>query len=456
MSKKLNVAVCVNHVVPLSGEKLKNFWKEVGLDLSFNSQERWPEIQATYYMTNLIRSMAPSPIVVANIEECLKLIRDEDSLEYLYFKSWKNAGYKYIAIDGNNRTITIFKYLQGKVSIANKEYNLPSGAVLIDDKNNRYTTHPKKFKDYISDFVTVSVCEYTVRSREELSELFIGINNGIALNDQELRNAILVPFAEEIRELAKEYTNALKTIFKKGNVRRKIDEQLVTLAVYFTYGAENGISKKDKNKAYEDNSAVWQNFKEAKKVIEETLKMIRDYADAGFKDVSTLMNLFILMCILKDEKRKILNKEELFKWFMRTENRRIGDPKILVKKKKGEHRNYASCCDTTSGDELLERYKYIQKDLKSIDAGIVTKLDPERLFSEMQRSQMWNRQGGKCPYTGKIIPEEQIQNHDLWHAHHVVSYDSGGPTTVDNGKLICKKENQRLGNKMHELELEAA
>jgi hypothetical protein len=453
MSNKLNVAVCLNREYPLSSDKMKDFWEEVGLDLSFNSNERWPESQAIEYMTNMVRGMAPSKIIVANVAECLALC-DEGSLDYIYFKSWHDAGFKYIAIDGNNRTITINKYLQGKVSIKKQEYNLPNGAVNIDDKNNRYNTHPKKLKDHINDNVNVTICEYVVRSRKELSELFIGVNNGIALNDQELRNAILVPFSADIRMLAETYINSVKTIYKNGATRRKFDEQLVMLSVYYTYGAEPGISKKHKNKAYEDNSTVWQNFSQkdgAKKLIEESLKIIGDYADAGFKDVSTLLNFFMLMKMIKDEKRKILDKKEFFKWFMRTENRRIGDQSILLKKKKGEHRNYSSCCDTTSGPELLERYKYIFKDLASIDVGIVTELDPERLFSDTQRVQMWQRQNGKCPQTGKTIPEEEIQNHELWEADHVKPYSKGGTTTLDNGELVCRDYNQSKGAKMPEL-----
>jgi hypothetical protein len=449
MSKKpSNVAVGINYEYSLTSDKLKTFYEKVGLDLSFNSSERWPETQAIEFMTNLVRGMAPSKIIVANVEECLKLC-SEDSLDYTYFKAWKDAGFEYIAVDGNNRTITINKYLNNLVSIKNQEYNLPSGAVNVDEKSNRFKNHPRALKQHIEDNVTLTICEYAVKTRQELSELFIGVNNGISLNDQELRNAILVPFAHDIRELAKEYTEALKTIYKKGNNRRKVDEQLVMLSVYYTYGAENGIIKRDKNKAYEDNSTVWQNFeKGGKKLIIETLKMIKTYADAGFKDVSTLLNFFMLMCIIEKEGRKILDKKELFKWFMRTENSRIGDKKILLKKLKGEHRNYSSCCDTTSGPELVERYKYILKDLINIEPGIITDLDTERLFTSMQRVQMWKKQGGECPLTGKNIPQEEIQNHDLWHADHIVPYSKGGQTILENGQLVCKKANLSKGSKM--------
>jgi CRISPR/Cas system Type II protein with McrA/HNH and RuvC-like nuclease domain len=67
---------------------------------------------------------------------------------------------------------------------------------------------------------------------------------------------------------------------------------------------------------------------------------------------------------------------------------------------------------------------------------------------------MWAKQGGVCPQTGKIIPEEDINNHDLWHADHVIPYSKGGPTTVENGELVCKDYNLSKSNKMPEQILE--
>jgi hypothetical protein len=284
-----------------------------------------------------------------------------------------------------------------------------------------------------------------------LSDLFISINNGVPLNPQEMRNAILVPFAKEIRLLSKQYANAMKNI-KKDNSRRAVDEQFVNLCVYYAFGASHGISKKDKDLAYGENSTAWQEYNRGgKKIIEDTMKLIEKYADTGFKDVSTLLNLFITMCQLNKEKRVIHDKERFFKWFMATENARIGDEKILADTKEGEKRTYAGCSLSTSDNFLEARYEYIFKDLQNIPESVVSKIDAERLFTKSQRYQMWSRQGGVCPRTGKVIAEEDINNHDLWAADHVIPYSKGGPTTVDNGELVCKQYNLAKSNKMPEL-----
>ena len=443
-----NVTVYINKDYPLNSDKMFNFKNKIGLDLSFQSEARWDPKQKSEFVTSLIKGMAPSRIIIANIETCLEE-SVEDSLCYNYFSDWQNRGKEGISIDGNNRTITLDEYLNDQVGIGHGEYNLPSGTIIINEKNDRFNTHPKLLKEHISNNIRISVCEYVKATRADLSELFKNINNGVPLNAQELRNATLVPFAEEVRKLAKQYGSAFGFMFKTNN-RRVIDEQIVNMSVYYSYGADYGISKKDKDNAYMDKSTVWSNFKGAKKAIEETLKLVDKYANAGFKDVSTLLNLFVAVTYLQKENRNIVDKERFFKWFMATENARLADTTKLVETKT-ESRDYEGCNTSTSDVYLLARYDYIVKDIQMAPSDIIASLDPERLFSRAQRYEMWARQGGVCTQTGKVIPEEDIHNHEVWAADHVKPYSKGGPTTLENGELVCKEYNLAKSNKMPEL-----
>lgn len=453
MSKKqLNVTLKQHGQMNLGSEQAKKFKRSVGLDLSFQSPARWPDSQKTEYITSLIIGRAATSIVVANIDKCMENL-SKHSRHYAYFKKWKDLGFKWISIDGNNRTITIDEYLAGKVSIEHREYLLPGGPVEINSKNDRYNTHPQEMRDYINSCIFVSICEYTTATRDDLSDLFIAINNGVSLNAQELRNAVLVDFAIGVRDLVEQYGDAFKYISKaKDNSRRARDEQIVNLAVYNAIGASKGITKSHKDDAYKDNSTVSIAFeKGGSKIIEDTLKMIIKYADAGFKDVSTLMNLFIAVKHLHKEGRKIIDRQKFFEWFMASENARIGDKTYLAETKEGENRTYAGCNKSTTDIFLIARYDYIVKDLQNISMDIVFTPDPERLFTPQQRYEMWERQGGVCPATGKKIPQDQINNHELWHADHIKPHSKGGLTTLENGQLVCKEYNQEKSNKLPEL-----
>jgi len=448
--KNLRTTVSIDYQYPLISDKIAAFKEKTYLDKSFNRDACWDALQESKYMTSLLIGQAPSKIIVCNIAECLELVI-EDTLDYEYFNKLLMAGFDRVAIDGNNRTITIYKYLLGQVAIQNGQYDLPTGPVVITNNNNTFKTHPKALREHILENVKITVCEYVVATREDLSRLFININDGFTLNDQERRNAILVPYAQWIREMSEKHAKAFKFIFRKDNYRLKFDEQIVNLSVCSTYGPEHGISKKDKFEAYSDNSTVWNHIvkKGGQKNISDTLNLVEKYADRGFKDTSTLMNLFMLICYMNKNKIKILDEKAFFKWFMSTENRRVGniDRKIITLQN-GTELNYISTGAATSAAFLPARLKIILEDFSKINKGIITEIDPERLFSATQRYSAWTKQSGVCPRTGKIIPEDEIQNHEKWAADHVLPHSLGGTTTIDNLELVCRKYNLSKGNKV--------
>ena len=61
---------------------------------------------------------------------------------------------------------------------------------------------------------------------------------------------------------------------------------------------------------------------------------------------------------------------------------------------------------------------------------------------------MWKKQGGKSPATGKEIPLTEIYDHTKWQADHIIPWDQGGETTIENGQLIEAIINNQKSNKL--------
>ena len=444
-----NVNQISNRTLKLVSEPTRYFRQHVALDLSFQSESRWDDKQMSKYMTSLITGKAPSKIIVAHVESCLDACI-EGSKDWEYYNKWALKEFQWISIDGNNRTITIDEYLKGNVRLLHGEYCTPQGTVSITSKNDTYDTHPKILREFIEENVSLTVSEYIQASRSDLSEIFCNVNDGVKLNSQELRNARLVPFADWVRDTSKKYYDVFKLCFSTENDRKRrvIDQFVVACAVATTYTAANGVTKKDLDDSYNDDSPVSKATKICNDTFDVLSRIVSKHGGRGLKNDSTLFNLYLLIDQIRRDKKVILDDKAFYDWFIAGENRRLASKDIVFTAKRGEMRTYAGCCGTMSRGELSTRFDIILQDYANIATTIVVELDPQRIFTPSQRYEMWSKQDGRCTVTGREIPESEINNDHLWHADHIMPYSKGGRTTVENGQLICRTENLKKSNKV--------
>lgn len=432
-----------------------DFLNGVALDLSFQRHACWPVKQMTDYCTSVMLGNAPSPIVVVNIEKSLeKAIKNTP--DYDYFKSWQDLGYKWISIDGNNRTVALKKFYNNEVPINHGKY-LRSVVINIDGSNDTFSKIPDEIKQKAYEDSQITVVEYHVASRQDCSDLFLNINSGRDLNAQEKRNAKLSLIAKEIRELGSGSVKALENIYKKGNEGYQIDEMIAKMACIHAFGTNHSLSPKDLNEAYEDNSNVWPQFIShgGKECVEKTINLIGKYSTKKFKNKATLQNLFITISTLYKQNKKIINDEKFFEWFNVTETNRLH--KVAWNSPQGEVLLYETCGRNSTKTNLNARFNLINKDIEIAPKNIISDtLDDKRVFTKREKYQAWLNQNGICPVTGKNIPEDEIYDSELWQGHHCnLSHSLGGQTTQNNCQLIDAKSNKQLGNK-HNPELEAA
>jgi 5-methylcytosine-specific restriction endonuclease McrA len=437
----------------LTSSVIRDLRKATALDHAFQSEGRWSKKEKSNYITSLVLGMAPSKIVVCNIESCLKNSESE-SKDFDYFYSWQKKGFKSISVDGNNRTKAIADYFDDKVILEKGDYVLPDGKLInIDDKNNIWSKHPSDFKDYIEKDVRITITEYLNALRKDLTALFKCINDGMTLNAPELRNATLCSYASWVRDLKDlTYKTMLKKVFpsEKQRARRIIDDFIVSMSIYSTRGYLKDIQGQAKNSAYTDNSPESQTTKRAEKLIIGFANLIHKNASTNLKDSSELFNMFMAYTFLEDNKYVINNGKEFYDWFMAGEARRAADTNPICTTKTGESRTYQSCNRTMTKLELKSRYDYIHKDLLKDILLIATQKDAVRLFSPQERYVLWERQKGVCLATGATIPQSEINDDTKWAGDHIIPYASGGKTTIENGQLISKLANLQKSNKLPE------
>ena len=93
---------------------------------------------------------------------------------------------------------------------------------------------------------------------------------------------------------------------------------IAKLAVIACLGIKFGVTNGMLDDAYTDNSPVYQHYTSrkakvnGKKLIDNTLKLVKKYADEASFKTSTLINLFIAMMELNSKNRKISDDEKFF------------------------------------------------------------------------------------------------------------------------------------------------
>ena len=151
---------------------------------------RWSNYQKSSYITALIRGMTPSKFIFADVNACLEYAKEnEQVLDVAYYEAWLISGVSYLNIDSNNRTINLIAFSKDEFPILPGEYKVGEWfGEIVKGVNDLYSTMPKPLLSKFDESI-ISVTKYVDASREELSDLFICINDGKPLNDPEKRNA---------------------------------------------------------------------------------------------------------------------------------------------------------------------------------------------------------------------------------------------------------------------------
>lgn len=431
------------------------FKPSIALDNSFNvgstEQGRWAKPLMTSYMESVLYGMAVHPIVILDLESCLSYCT-EDSNDWKYFNQWIDQGYKFLAIDGNNRSITIHKfYTMDKVwLIPRKSYSIQfdNGRIenfAVDQSNNVYSKLPKTLKSRFDD-ATMTVHVVKKATRNEITDLFLRLNSGMPLNAQEKRNAMLTSMAEFVRVTADKYRNTVgsQIISQKSLIRLGWDELVASCIVYHTHQSKMVTINTDVlDHAYLDNSKETQNIPNIEKVFVDALGIpskdnsmllkMNKFAKFNF------MNWFILICHLHNNNFRIKDGQSLLKWFVETERLRLLSQAVVFTNKQGYTKSYSEM-NLDDANKLEIRKNCIIEDFETSDLleeGVVVPVDTLRIFTDEQRFEIWKNQNGVCPQTQKQIPIHEVLDASKWQADHKEEYSIGGKTITENGQLVC-------------------
>ena len=460
-------------------DKLRN--GKVKLDLGFQSRARWDKTDKRMYLYNFAQNIAPSPIVVTNVEDSLNQIdKEKFPNDYAYFEQAKKDGYEYVIIDGNNRdqTLTGFfessdleclligagKRIQGKVDETEgygpDNIRLPKDHSFQDLIDNRYTW----LERYLLNR-DVHIMEYKVTCVTQLGAIFDAIQRGKPLNDQERRNCwISIKLTEKIRNLSTEYEDVLLGIVGEQKAGRRAGDELIEKFHHYVHHENKHLTKSSIDDLYIFNQdSRWNSTVNYTKQTLGILKKLGTSAKAAnpahvldlydvvmFLDKSSIKRdkdfpewWLDTLLKLKDSKRR----DPLYfeKWYIGSKD--INDPDLWTKNDKGEYiidrwtyHDTANEVGKASGrPQRLEHWvKLLMKDAET-NNNLITHTDKQRLYTSGQTFQIWLNQDKKeisGRNAGREIPIANLLDKSMYQTAHINKHRGGNLTTIENGEVM--------------------
>ena len=433
---------------------------EIYLDLAFQSSERWSKQAMLAYLNSVFSGFTPNPIILADVEMCMKYCEEKlgtDSEDYKYFADLHSKGFKWISVDGNNRSRTLKGFFSNKLQLKNGHtyrmsgMSVPEFMSFTPSNAPTFKGLPEKMKEHIRN-IQIPVFVVNAATRQELHDMFIAVNNGVALNPQEKRNAIVCKVADEVRTLADKYKKMLRLYFTDSNCQRRIHEEfLVSCLIHITYGFDTNIMREDRDAAYDDKSAEIKKLSKLKSVLKDLDAIIQYESKTGktrgVPSKASLTDLVMLIDYLQNQNISIVDDSTFFEWFVKTINQLREDTKTFITFGKDGRTYYGAQRNTTS--EVREaRLSQLVRHLDSLPDGVLSiPKDKKRFGDWADRIHCWTVQEHTCPLTGKDIPWVDVLDGHKTHLDHIEAHSKGGKTVRENLQLVYKTANLLKSNK---------
>ena len=399
--------------------------------------EAWSEVQKAAFVDSVFRQY-PVPALFLHRVETIGLDDAPSS--------------RHEIVDGQQRLTALRDFAKGIYSTQpvgeKSKLRLPAGV-----RNLPAPWAGKYFNDLSEElrkqFLLTEITVFEIASdthSDEIRDLFIRLQSGTALSRQQIRDAWpgnLGPFVESLAgKLKRRPSHPLFSIVDKRGQKGDEDTQrdpYVTdrqtcaqlLAIFIARASDPyafpGVSARQLDSLYHE----YTDFDTAS-LLAERFRTVLDYTSEIFSRASKSntskkkfrrLDVTVAMMHIQD--------------VTRSENTKLGKESIAAVAKKLLESNDKErpVGKGTSGTTLQKYYEWWRS---VVGEDIAVRLDPKRAFDETQKQSIKDRDKGKCAVCGAEVVDE-----DAEYDHFPQLYRDGGPTVIENGRLVQKSCHER-------------
>ena len=426
------------------------------IDESFMSEGRWSIDEEKAYISNLLKGLCITPLIIADVQSCLnycKIISDNSSKKY--FEDVLEGKKEFVTCDSNNRQTTLRKLLNGEIAIPKGTYKIhcANGEMDLSLSEDTLYTDLQPFDKNVIDTITLLVITITEATRRNLADVFDAVNRGVNQNAQEIRQSWQSDIAQPIRDLArslhKSFLNTKLATQREIN-RRVVDEFIVDCVHFMLNGTNQKFNKPNRDSYYKETSSGTPKVTLVEGLLNKIwFPEIDDKSPYKITKRTIFVN-YMLRHFLSQNNMKIIDSEDFDKWLyaldFKWQNSK-NSPTLeldtgITYKYKSAGRFHVDFIKWNYKIFLNELNKYVEK-----SKNIVLQ-DESRLATPYQKLEMWKEQDGVCPETKQVIPYNEILDSKKWHADHIDLYSNGGKTTLENMRLVSATWNLQRSKKL--------
>lgn len=338
----------------------------------------------------------------------------------------------YSVIDGQQRITSFVKYLKNEFQLA--------GLTALSDLNGLLYKELDKTTQRRLKMKTISAVCIEKGSEDLKYEIFSRLNLGaVKLRDQEVRNCIYRgSFNDMLKDVAA--TNqTLKILFHDDNKRFVYEERILRFFTLRNYMQLKGTYKIMMNEYMQKH----QND------TEEQIRTAKNQYNSLIELVKTVMGDDAFFSFANDHRRKfngaIYDSIIIpFSFFQkRTIMKHADEIRNEINNLKQNNAEYQSWVyvGTNAGMKIRNRIDAVMSIMNRITASDSPAYG-KRLFDSVVKEQLFHP-GYVCNYCGN-----QILSIDDCEIDHIIPYDRGGPTEIQNAQLLHKWCNRSKGSLM--------
>lgn len=371
---------------------------------------------------------------------------------------WKKPDGIRVPIDGRQRLTAIKQFMEGLIAIPslniipdvlkNAKYKLLPG-----DEDKGYKRLSLESREFFEDYEP-SIVEFENIDEKTAMDIFVKLQGGKSLTKAEIRAALGGKLCDFVTELTSDIRlsedeesmvedNSKHPFFKVINLpnTRKTHRNLCDVLLH-----ENLYPGQDKHwtsleTMYLDKSStLTEAEKESFRLsLNRFYKAIKGDQKISYQLKSTYLILtfykawkelietialpaeFNFLSIIEDfEKQRISYKDEI-PWVIFT----------------------SALSNAGYAKNRLDTRHHILMNFILIKFPELVLKDQQRLFSTSQKLAIWERANHQCEWIDNGIRcQETFSNFQAADADHIVKWNDGGPTTVENGRLLCRCHNR--------------